>query len=193
MTRRFWLAGLAGALAMFVWMSFAHMTPTIAGAGMQKIPNEPTVLAALENGLGPRRGLFVYPYIPPREMASASARLASSPSGLLIYRPPGAKPLERRQMIVEFILELFESLVAVALVSASGTSGFARQVGFFAGLGFIAAIATNGSYWLWYGFPAAYSVTAMLTEFVKFVIAGVAVAIVFARVPLRRSSIVGGD
>jgi hypothetical protein len=191
MTGRFWIAGLAGAVAMFVWMSVAHTTPALATAGIQRLPDEPMVLASLQNGLGERRGLFLYPYLNPRETGAADRRLAASPSGLLIYRPPGGRAMEPRQLLAEFVLELFECLAATALLSMTVLSGFVRRVGFFAGLGVLAAVVTNGSYWIWYGFPAAYSLTAMLVEFVKFVAAGAAVALVFAWSPTSRKNATG--
>lgn len=183
MTKRFWLAGLAGGLAMFVWMSFAHTTAPLATAGVQRIQNEPTVVAALQNALGPRQGLFIFPAMRPSEATAAGQRpAAATPSGLLIYRPT-SQGIEPRQLIAEFALELLESYVATALLASAVLAGFWRRVGFFAGLGVLAAVATNGSYWIWYGFPAAYSLTAMLVEFVKFLVAGAAVALVFAWMP----------
>ena len=186
MTRRYWLAGLAGGVAMFIWASFAHMTPALSGAGIQRMADEPLVLAQLQTNLGTRKGLYIYPYIRPSEMKAASARMAASPSGLILYRPPGGKAMEPRQLIGEFLLELFETLVGTALLAMAAIAGFGRRVGFFAGLGVLAAVVTNGSYWLWYGFPAAYSLAAMLIEFVKFLVAGLAVALVLGRTPASR-------
>jgi hypothetical protein len=180
MNRQFWLAGLAGAVAMFAWVSFAHTTPSIAAAGVQRIQDEPTVVAALQNALGPRQGLFIFPSVRPSGAGPAGQPTVAQPSGLLIYRSSGARGVELRQLLGEFGLELLESYVATALLMGAALTGFGRRVGFFAGLGVLAAVATNGSYWLWYGFPAAYSLTAMLIELVKFLAAGLAVALVLA-------------
>jgi hypothetical protein len=191
MTKRFWLAGLAGGLAMFVWMGFAHTTAPLATAGIQRIQNEPTVVAALQNALGPRQGMFIFPSRRPAEAEAAGQQPpAATPSGLLIYRPT-SRGMEPRQLIAEFGLELLESYVAVGLLSAAVLAGFWRRVRFFAGLGVLAAVVTNGSYWIWYGFPAAYSLTAMLVEFVKFLLAGVAVALVFAAMRETRRATAG--
>jgi hypothetical protein len=183
MTRRYWLAGLAGAVAMFIWASVAHMTPMLATAGIQRMPNEPMVLAHLQSDMDMRGGLYIFPSAGPGDTSAAQARMAKSPSGLMLYRPPPARGMEPRQLIGEFLLELFETLVATALLSVTAIYGFAGRVRFFAGLGVLAAVATNGSYWLWYGFPAAFSLAAMLIEVVKFVVAGVVVALVLGKEP----------
>ena len=187
MTRRFWIAGLVGGVAMYVWASFAHMTPTLAQAGIQKLPAEPAVLAGLQGNLGKREGFYMFPYLGQGEMQSpvGARRLAESPSGLLIYHPPGRRDLTPGQLVGEFLLELFEALAAVALLSATALGDFGRRVGFFAGLGVIAAVVTNGSYLIWYGFPFAFTLSAMFTEFMKFVVAGVAAALVLGRTPAR--------
>lgn len=181
MTRQYWLAVAAGGIAMFIWASLAHMATPLASAGLQKMPAEPLVLADLQKDLhGDAKGLFIFPYVAPSETGTAQAKLADSPSGLLLYHPAGAKGMQPGQLIGELLLELFETAVATALLGMGSVYGFGRQVAFFAGLGALAAVVTNGSYWLWYGFPAAFSLAAMVIEFVKFLVAGLAVAAVIA-------------
>jgi hypothetical protein len=187
MTSRFWIAGLVGGVAMFIWASFAHMTPMLAQAGIQKMPAEPAVLAALQGDLGKHDGFYMYPYLAPGEMQSPAGvrRMAENPSGLLIYHPPGRKDMTPGQLVGEFLLELVEALAAVALLSAAAIAGFGPRVGFFAGIGVIAAIVTNGSYLIWYGFPLSFTLSAMFVELMKFVVAGVAAALVLGRTPAR--------
>jgi hypothetical protein len=55
-------------------------------------------------------------------------------------------------------------------------------------VGVVAAIATNFSYWNWYGFSFDYTLANAFTELVKFVVAGVVIALVLGwrRRPSRR-------
>jgi hypothetical protein len=187
MTQRFWIAGLVGGVAMYVWASFAHMTPMLAQSGIQKIPAEPAVLAALQSNLGKREGLYAYPYLAQNEMQTPAAkrRLAETSSGLLIYHPPGRQELTPGQLVGEFLLELFEALAATALLARTTLGGFWPRVGFFAGIGLIAAVVTNGSYLIWYGFPFNFTLPAMFTEFMKFVVAGAAAALALGKTPAQ--------
>lgn len=184
LNRRFWIAGLVGAVVMYGWASFAHMNTALATAGFSRVQNEPTFLTELQNSLGKRPGLYAYPYMRPDDMGKADARLKTSPQGMVLYRPPGGKGLEVRQLIGEFGLELFETLLVTALLSLTTLQTMTGRIGFFAAAGALAAVVTNGSYWLFYGFPAAYSLAAMFVELMKFVCAGVAVALVLGRTPV---------
>jgi hypothetical protein len=200
MTRRFWIAGLVGGVAMFVWASFAHMTPMLSQNGIQKMPAEPAVLAALQGDLGKHQGFYLFPYLAPNETQTAQGarRQAENPSGLLIYRPPslveGRSPadqvLRRQRAFVgqslgEFLFELIEALAATALLATTTLTGLGPRVGFFAGIGVIAALATNGSYLIWFGFPLSFTLSAMFIELMKFVVAGVAAALVLGKTPAR--------
>jgi hypothetical protein len=42
----------------------------------------------------------------------------------------------------------------------------------------LASLATNVSYWNWYGFPASYTLAYMSTQIVGFLVAGVAASLV---------------
>jgi len=50
--------------------------------------------------------------------------------------------------------------------------GYARRMGFVLGIGAVAALTTNISYWNWYGFPTTYTVAYMTTQLVGFLVAG---------------------
>src|SRR5580704_4414362 len=61
MTKRIVLAGLLGGIAMFMWMSLAHVVLPLGEIGVQEIQNEPPVLSAMHASLGEKSGLFVFP------------------------------------------------------------------------------------------------------------------------------------
>src|ERR1043165_9151287 len=110
-------------------------------------------------------------------MEKEAAAIKANASGVLLYHPPGhgmsdmAKP-----MIIEFIKEVVQALIAAFLLSLAVVPAYWSRVGFVALIGFAAATTTNVSYWLWYGFPADYTLAAFVIEFVDYIAAGLAIA-----------------
>ena len=194
MTKRVLLAGLLGGIAMFAWTSLAHMVLPLGDAGVKEIPNEKGVLIAMNASLGETSGFYFFPGTglgPGATMQQKRAamdqygqKLAVNPSGILIYHPAGAKPMTPGQLGTEFLTELIEALLAVILLSQTRLTRFASRVGFVLGAGILATIATNVSYWNWYGFPASYTAAYMATGIVGFLCIGlVAAALMKERVP----------
>jgi len=194
MTKRVFLAGLLGGVAMFAWTSLAHMVLPLGGAGVREIPNEQGVLSALRSSLGETPGFYFFPGTglgPDASMQQKRAamdqyaqKLAANPSGILIYHPPGARPITAGQLATEFLTELIEALLLVILLSQTRLTSFTSRLGFVIVAGMLATIATNVSYWNWYGFPAAYTAAYMTTGIVGFICAGlVAAAIMREPIP----------
>ena len=61
MSKRIWLAGLLGAIGMFVWASMAHIVLPLGTAGISEVPNEASVLAAMQASIGTTSGLYFFP------------------------------------------------------------------------------------------------------------------------------------
>src|SRR3954452_15112994 len=118
--RRTFLAGFLGAIAMFLWMFIAHMVTPLGMTGINQISNEQGVLTAMSTTLGSTPGLYMYPALGVSSSAPMAERnaamkeyekkLASSPSGIILYKPAGAKGMEGRQLVMEFLKELVMSL-----------------------------------------------------------------------------------
>jgi|SRR5690348_6240236 len=191
MNKRILLAAILGAIAMFIWASIAHMVLPLGQTGFKEIPGEPAVLGSLHSSLGTDSGLYIYPGLglPPgatREqkneaMKLVDQKLATTPSGILIYHPPGREGFSARLLITEFITELIEVLIAVFLLAQTRISSFGGRVGFVALVGLAAVITTNVSYWNWYGFPANYTLAYMFTGFMGYVFAGLVSAKVLGK------------
>jgi hypothetical protein len=112
-------------------------------------------------------------------MQQFEQKLAANPSGILIYHPPGTPLMFPRRLAIEFITELVQSLLAVILLAQAQLLRFAARVGFMIPTGVLASVATNVSYWNWYGFPATYTAAYMTTGIVGFLCVGlIAAAIV---------------
>jgi len=186
MMKRVLLAGLLGGIAMFVWSSFAHIALSLGNTGVKEIPNEQNVLAGMQAQLGTTSGLYMFPGMglgpnPTRQEQNAAMKqydqkLATSPSGLLIYHPPGAKALSPGQLGTEFLTEVAEALLLALLLAQTTLRTFASRMGFVMLAAVMAAITTNIPYWNWYGFPVNYTSAYMFIEFMDYVVAGIVVS-----------------
>lgn len=188
MAKRIVLASVLGAIAMFLWSSLAHVVLPLAKIGISEIPNEQPVLGAMQTSLGTTSGLYFFPGTglgpdATRQQENAALqqydqKLATSPSGLLIYHPPGVKALTPGQLVTEFVTEFIEALLVVFLLSQTRLASFASRVGFVTIAGIMAAITTNLPYWNWYGFPTNYTMAYMTIEIVGYVVVGMVAAAV---------------
>lgn len=192
MTKRILLAGVLGAIAMFIWTSLAHTVLPLGEAGVGEIPNDEALLKAMESGAGANAGLYIFPGMGlgpdathaqrHAAMKDYEAKLAKNPSGLLMYHPAGSRPIVMwKYMTIEFATELLEALLVVTLLAQTRIVTFGGRLGFVAVAGILAAIATNVSYWNWWGFPAVYTASYMFIQIVGFFLIGLVAALVFRK------------
>jgi hypothetical protein len=192
-TTRILLAGLLGAIAMFAWTSIAHMALPLGEAGVQNTMDDDALLAALKANVKNSDGLYIYPSMglgpnathaeQSKAMETYPAKLEKSPSGFFIYHPPGSRPMNMAKFLTtEFVTELCEALLAVWLLAQTRIVTFGGRLGFIVAAGILAAIATNVSYWNWWGFPTVYTASYMFIQVVGFFLVGLVAAIMFRRV-----------
>jgi hypothetical protein len=192
-TTRIILAGVLGAVAMFVWTSIAHMALPLGEAGVQNTMNDDALLSALKSTVKDKPGLYIYPSMGlgpdathaqrNEAMKSYEATMEKNPSGFFIYHPAGSRPMNMvKYLTTEFATELCEALLAVWLLAQTRIVTFGGRVGFVTAAGIIAAIATNVSYWNWWGFPGSYTGAYIFIQVVGFFLVGVVAAIMFRRV-----------
>ncbi|HEY0282741.1 MAG TPA: hypothetical protein VGC27_08965 [Rhizomicrobium sp.] len=185
---RIFIAGLLGAIAMFVWTSFAHVATPLANIGVSPMADEPAVIAAMQSGVGGKSGLYFFPWVSPDDpkmMEKEAALLKTNPTGLLIYHPPGASSDMTPRLIQEFAKELAQSLIAAFLLSMTLIAGFFRRTLFVTLIGAFAVLGSNVSYWIWYGFPFSYTLAVITIELVGAFAAGLAIAWWFGRGTVR--------
>ncbi len=179
---RILLAALAGAAAMFVWTAIAHMATPLGRTGFSEIPNEQAVLHTMNDSIGAKPGLYIFPWTDPNDskaMEKYAAMAKVNPSGMLLYRGPGQDMGDNMtpMLIKEFLKQFAQSLIAAWIVSMIAAS-FITRAGVVAAIGVSAAIATNVSYWNWYGFPFDYTMAQIVIEVVSAIVAGLAIAAV---------------
>jgi len=184
------LAGILGAIVMFIWTFIAHMVLPLGDRGISEIPNEAAVVAALQTNIGEKPGLYFFPGTglgpdatseqKKEAMKQAEQKMASGPSGLLVYHPiqPFVFP---KHLGIEFATELIESILVVFLLAQTVIGGFAGRVGFVLVAGILTAIATNVPYWNWYGFPDVYTGSYMLIQVVGFLCIGIVATLVLGK------------
>src|SRR5262252_2380933 len=177
------LAGVLGAIAMFIWTAIAHMALPLGEAGIAEIPNESAVLSAMQSNIGDQTGLYIFPGMGVGKNASRQERseamkhmderIAANPSGVLMYHAQGRPFKFGKALGIEFVTQLVEAILVVFLLAQTRIESFAGRVGFVLVAGIMAAIATNLSYWNWYGFPTAYIGSYMLIQIVGFFCTGI--------------------
>src|SRR4029450_5560878 len=184
------LAVFFGGIVMFIWTSIAHMFLPLGEAGISEIPNEQAVLAAMQSNIGEKSVLYFFPGLgvgkngtrqeKNEAMKQEAAKMASGPSGLLIYNY--ARPFAfAKALTIEFATELVGAILVVFLLAQTTIASFAGRVGFVLVAGILAAIATNVSYWNWYGFPCLYTVSYMFIQVIGFFCVGIVAAFVLPK------------
>lgn len=192
-TTRILLAGLLGAIAMFAWTAIAHMVLPLGEAGVQNTMNDDALLAELKSTVNNKDGLYVYPTmgLPPdathaqqsAAMEKYAEKLEKNPSGFFLFHPAGSRPMNMGKFLtIEFITELCEAFLAVWLLAQTRIVTFGGRLGFVTVAGIMAAIATNVSYWNWWGFPGNYTASYMFIQVVGFFLVGLVAALMFRRV-----------
>jgi hypothetical protein len=191
MSTRVLLAGILGGIAMFVWSAIAHMVLPLGEAGFREIPDEQSVVGAMNSAIGDQAGFYIFPGPglgpnPTREQRSeAMKRLAKDfpkhASGLLIYHPPDRSFSFGKSLGTEFVTELLEAILVVFLLTRTRLQSFGARVGFVFVAGILAVTATNISYWNWYGFPANYTAAYMLIQIIGFICTGIVAALVLSK------------
>jgi len=175
MNKRVFLAGVLGAVAMFLWSGLAHMALPLGEAGVQQIDKEDALLSTLQSTVS-SHGLYMFPkMVPGTDEAQYQKKIASGPSGLLIYFPSRDWSFGK-SLALEFVTELLQALIAAYLLSLTTLSAFGGRFGFYVILGLLAAIATNISYWNWYGFPVTYTASYIFMGWVGYLCAGLVAA-----------------
>ncbi|HEV3244340.1 MAG TPA: hypothetical protein VGZ31_08000 [Chthoniobacterales bacterium] len=191
MSIRTLFAGILSGVVMFIWSFIGHDLLPIGKAGVHEMLNEDAVASALQSNIGDQTGFYFFPApgVGPdatrqqkeEAMKKAMEKMATAPSGVLIYHPPGRTFNLAKALGTEFATELVEAILLVFLLAQSGISSFAGRVGFIFIAGLVAAIATNIPYWNWYGFPTDYTRGYMLIQIVGFLCVGIVAALLLGK------------
>ena len=185
------VTGILGGIVMFIWTSVAHMALPLGEAAIREIPNESTVLSAMQSNIGDRTGLYIFPGPGVGKNATRQEKndamkhmvekIAVNPSGILMYHAPGRPFTIGKWLGIEFGTELLEGILVVFLLAQTRIVSFAGRIGFVVVAGILAAITTNVSYWNWYGFPCVYTASYMFIQIVGFFLVGIVAALLLPK------------
>src|SRR5213595_4294376 len=185
------LPGILAGIVMFIWNSITHMALPLGEAGLREIPNESAVLGAMQNNIGEQTGLYIFPgpgvgknatrQEKNEAMKHMGEKMATNPSGILMYHAPGRPFTFGKWLGIEFGTELLEAILVVFLLAQTRIASFAGRIGFVVVAGILAAITTNVSYWNWYGFPCVYTASYMFIQIVGFFLVGIAAALILPK------------
>ncbi len=174
------LAAILGGLLMFVWGAIAHMVLPFEREAFKPIPNEATVLSAFAGNIT-EPGMYFFPWTdmsgkaPPDQQKEWSRRLATGPSGLLVYKPNGGEAMTPRQLVSEFVSNVLAAFFgALILVQLSG--GVGRRVLSMAAIGVAAWLSISVSQWTWYGFATPFLIGDLADQFGGWLLAGIAMS-----------------
>ena len=166
------LAGVFGGIALFMWGGFSHMVLGLGSVGIQNIHRP--VYDSMKSTIA-QPGFYFFPENDGKN--NIKDEFKDGPTGILLFRPTGAGASMTGQLINETVLNIVQALLAAILLSfATKLTRYPQRVGFVFALGILSAIATNIEYWIWYSFPANYTMAAIVDRLIGFMAVGLVVA-----------------
>jgi hypothetical protein len=150
-----WLPILLSAVIVFIASAIMHMVLPYHRSDYRQLPDEDKLLAALRSS-SLTRGLYMFPFCPPKEMKSPAAieKFKQGPVGTMTIIPSGPPALPK--LLIEwFVYCLIISFVAAYLACHTlrfgvGHRAVCRVVGTAAFLAYSVAALSNG---IWKGQP----------------------------------------
>jgi hypothetical protein len=181
---RILIAGIVGGLILFAWGAISHMATPLGHMGLANMApdREAAVVAAMKGAMSERR-IYMFPGIDMNDPKAVEepaylARVASGPTGLVIYNPGrGSTAPERKALAIEFTMNVIECLIAAFIVAQLAPSvTYARCVVLVTLIGLSGALMVDGSYWNWYKFPDDYFLAQLAMNTLGASAAGLAIA-----------------
>ncbi len=167
--KRIAIAGLAGAVVLFVWSSISWMV--IPWHRMDKLPGEEGIRQTLKLTQA-ERGVY---WIPGEDLSIDKSALTGAetdamkeamnqahrdgPIAMVVYDPDGSSPLGIMTFITGFILDFLVASAAAVLLTmaAPALPGLHGRVIFVVLLGVYTAIGTHLMNWNWMNYPLKFS------------------------------------
>src|SRR5512146_320083 len=112
---RILLAGIAAGVAMFIWSAIAHVATPLGTIGISTLPDESVTVGNLASAIGDKGGLYLFPM--PSGTSGPSTSAATAPGGFLVFNPRVATTMAPKNLVIEFLTELAEGLIAAWLLA----------------------------------------------------------------------------
>ncbi|MGN6521020.1 MAG: hypothetical protein ACTHK2_16540 [Dokdonella sp.] len=174
------LAAIVGGFLMFIWGAVSHIVLPFERDAMKPLPNEAAVVASIGSNVD-QPGMYYFPWLDyakatTQEQDAWKQRLASGPSGLMIYRPNGGEAMSPRQLVTEFFSNVLAALLGALLLVQLG-GGVARRVLSMAAIGVAAWLSISLSQWNWYGFSTSFLLGDLADQFGGWLLAGIGMSL----------------
>ena len=183
------IAGLAGAVTLFIWSSVSHMMLGWHESYTLRFNDEEAVTAILKKEC-PEPGIYLLPNPVMEGLSSEEADAAmqaamkQTETGVSFFGAVGIKsghPMGKN-LAFQFLGSLCCSLIIALLLCCQGQKTlfqrilFVELVALFAFVGFLVPL------WIWYGFSGTYIVVNFFDTLIGWGLAGAMVALVFKRI-----------
>lgn len=183
MTKRIFLAALAGSVVVFLVSSIWHMASGLGEVGIQNLPNEDAVLQAMRSSIH-SSGFYFFPGVPSGTAAQAMylEKYKAGPTGILIYHPGGEDLAFGKLLSVQFLIGLAGAfLLAWVLAVTVDATTFKTRALLVVAISVFAAVIYEIPYWNWYGFPSNYIIAHAAGWIISWSAAGIAMAAMIKR------------
>jgi hypothetical protein len=181
------IAAILAGIVMFMWGAVSHMVLHIGDAGLQSMPNEAAVSAALKANIS-EPGFYFMPGMDmsgsasEQERAAWAAKYKEGPTAMLVYHPSGEDPMSIKQFAVELGSDIAAALV-VGMILSLGAAGFSRGVTISTLVGLAGWLSINVSYWNWYRFPTNFVTGELIDQIAGWLLAGFVLGFMLRRRP----------
>jgi hypothetical protein len=171
------------ALASFIWGAVSWMVIPWRNATVKSLPNETLIVDTIRTVVK-EPGFFLFPADmnnpSPQQPDGKKAwqeRMRQGPVGTLAFSPTGREPMGGKTFFLQFLLGLLvAAFLYRILCAARGPRGVAPCVGLAALIGLAAALATSGSQFIWFSFPAGFTLVSILDLVINFSLMGAVLA-----------------
>jgi hypothetical protein len=183
------LGALAAGVVVFIWGAIAHMFLPIGDMGVRSIPNEDSVLRAIQTAISDR-GFYFFPgrdnskKLSDSEQAAWEAKVKAGPTGILVVKPNGGEAMSPKQLLTELGTGVVAALLAgIVLTQVKGN--YATRVLVVLLMGAFGLASIVASYWNWFGFPNDYVAGAAIDEMGGWLLGGLVLAAIVRPAPPR--------
>jgi hypothetical protein len=189
---RILVGGVVAGVVIFFWGFVSHMLLPLGEMGLQSIPNEGDLTAAMKKDVR-ESGLY---FVPGRDMSKSqsqeemdahAAKIAKGPYGFMVIYPNGRDVSMGKLMPIELGTNIACALLAAILVSLV-RPGFVVRVASVTLVGILASIMTLVPYWNWYGFPTDFTLAQIVEHTAGWLLAGLVLASIVRPTPKAKPS-----
>ena len=174
------LGGVVAGIVIFFWGFVSHMLTPLGDMGLQTIPHEEGIAAALKADVR-EPGLYFLPghdrtkSQTQEDMQAHMDKIAKGPYGFMVVYPDGRDVSLSKRLPIEMGTNVVCALLA-AIVASQLRPGFLVRVACVTLLGILGSIMTLVPYWNWYGFPTDFTLAQFVDHAVGWFLAGIVIA-----------------